>query len=179
MNDEILQNLLDETVGGFRSYKELAEKAMAQVSDAEFFQAIDTDANSIATIAKHVGGNLRSRWTGFLTSDGEKANRNRDLEFVSDGDTRESVTKFWESGWAALFESLESLTAEDLNKIVHIRGEAHTIVKALNRSAMHTASHVGQIQFLAKHLRGNDWKTLSIPKNKSAEYNKTMNNKKS
>lgn len=177
MSEQILQNLLDETIGGFRSYKELAERAMAQVSDERFFQAIDADANSIATIAKHIGGNLRSRWTNFLTSDGEKADRNRDAEFVADDDTRASVTEFWERGWTILFESLRSLTTEDLSKIVYIRGEAHTVVKALNRSALHAASHVGQIQFLAKHLRGGEWETLSIPKNKSAEYNESLNKK--
>jgi hypothetical protein len=169
--EQILQNFLDETVGAFHNYKKLAEKAMKQVSDEEFFKAIDEESNSIATIAKHIGGNLRSRWTNFLMTDGEKPDRNRDLEFVTDGDTRESLMDFWEDGWNTLFETLQSLTIEDLGKTVLIRGEDFTVVKAINRAAMHTASHVGQIQFLAKHFRVGDWQTLSVPKNKSAEFN--------
>ncbi len=174
MSEKILQNFLDETIGGFRSYKALAERAMEQVSDEEFFKTIDAEANSIAAIAKHIGGNLSSRWTRFLTSDGEKADRNRDAEFVSEGETRQCILHVWESGWTTLFECLQSLTAEDLGKIVQIRGEDFTVLKAMNRAAMHTASHVGQIQFLAKHLRGADWQTLSIPKNKSAEFNEFL-----
>lgn len=174
MSEKILQDFLNETVDGFRSYKKLAEDAMAQISDEDFFTTIDAESNSIATICKHVGGNLRSRWTDFLTTDGEKADRNRDSEFVADGDTRASVLQFWERGWAALFETLESLQTNDLDKIVQIRGEDFTVVKAINRAALHTASHVGQIQFLAKHMRGGEWKTLSVPKNKSAEFNKYL-----
>ncbi|MBA2607215.1 MAG: DUF1572 domain-containing protein [Acidobacteriota bacterium] len=169
--ERILQNFLDESIGAFRSYKKLAEKAMKQVSDEEFFKAIDEEANSIATITKHIGGNLRSRWTDFLLTDGEKPDRNRDAEFMTDGDTRESLMNFWEAGWKTLFETLQSLTIEDLDKTVQIRGEDFTVVKAVNRAAMHTASHIGQIQFLAKHFRSTDWQTLSVPKNKSAEYN--------
>ena len=171
MQEQILQNYLDESVNAFRSYKKLAEKAMKQVSDEEFFRAIDQEANSIATITKHIGGNLRSRWTDFLTSDGEKPDRNRDAEFVVKTDTRKSLTEFWEDGLNTLFETLQSLTIEDLGKTVLIRGEDFTVVKAINRAAMHTASHVGQIQFLAKHFRVGDWQTLSVPKNKSAEFN--------
>lgn len=169
--EHILQNFLDETVAAFRSYKSLAERAMVQVSDEEFFKLIDEESNSLAMICKHIGGNLRSRWTDFLTTDGEKTGRNRDAEFVTDGDTRASIMQFWEDGWNTLDATLESLRAEDLGKIVQIRGEDFTVVKAINRAAMHTASHVGQIQFLAKHLRGAAWKTLSVPKNQSAEFN--------
>ncbi len=169
--EQILQNFLDESVSAFRNYKKLAEKAMDQVSDEEFFRAIDQEANSIATITKHIGGNLRSRWTDFLTSDGEKPDRNRDSEFIVESDTRESLMQFWENGWDTLFETLQSLTIEDLGKIVQIRGEDFTVVKAINRAAMHTASHVGQITFLAKHFRSSEWQTLSVPKNKSAEFN--------
>ncbi len=171
MSEQILQNFLDESIDAFRSYKKLAEKSVAQVSDEEFFTTIDAEANSIATITKHIGGNLRSRWADFLTSDGEKPDRNRDSEFVADDDTRESLMRFWETGWNALFETLQSLKAEDLDKIVQIRGEDFTVVKAINRAAMHTASHVGQITFLAKHFRSSEWQTLSVPKNKSAEFN--------
>jgi len=171
MSEKILQNFLDETIESFRSYKKLAEKSFAQVSDEEFFKVIDAEANSMAAITKHIGGNLHSRWTNFLTSDGEKPDRNRDSEFVADDDTRESLMQFWENGWNRLFETLQSLTVEDLEKIVQIRGEDFTVVKAINRAAMHTASHIGQITFLAKHFRSSEWKTLSVPKNKSAEFN--------
>ncbi|CAN5692190.1 DUF1572 domain-containing protein [soil metagenome] len=171
MNEEIIQNYLADAIETFRSYKKLAEKAMAQVSDEEFFKAIDAEANSIAVIVKHIGGNLRSRWTHFLTSDGEKADRHRDSEFVAENDTRESLTEFWENGWRILFATLESLQVEDLGKTVKIRGEDYTVVKAINRALAHTASHIGQIMFLAKHFRSSSWKTLSVPRNKSAEFN--------
>ena len=177
MSEKILQNFLDETIESFRSYKKLAEKSFAQVSDEEFFKVIDAEANSMAAITKHTGGNLRSRWTNFLTSDGEKPDRNRDSEFVADDDTRESLMQFWENGWNRLFETLQSLTVEDLGKIVQIRGEDFTVVKAINRAAMHTASHIGQITFLAKHFRSSEWKTLSVPKNKSAEFNDWLKKK--
>ncbi len=171
MNEEIIQNYLADAIETFRSYKKLAEKTMAQVSDEEFFKAIDAEANSIAVIVKHIGGNLRSRWTHFLTSDGEKADRHRDSEFVAENDTRESLTEFWENGWRILFATLESLQVEDLGKTVKIRGEDYTVVKAINRALAHTASHIGQIMFLAKHFRSSSWKTLSVPRNKSAEFN--------
>jgi len=177
MNKEIVEDFLSESIEGFRSYKTLAEKAIGQVSDEEFFKTIDAEANSIAAICKHIGGNLRSRWTDFLTTDGEKADRNRDSEFVTDGDTHESVMQSWENGFQILLDALESLTAEDLGKIVQIRGEDYTVVKAINRAALHTASHIGQIQFLAKHLRSADWQTLSVPKNKSAEFNNWLSEK--
>ncbi len=171
MNEQIIQNYLSETIESFRSYKKLAEKAMAQVTGEEFFRAIDAEANSIAVIVKHIAGNLHSRWTDFLTTDGEKLDRNRDSEFIAESDTRESVLEFWEAGWKILFDSLESLKIEDLGKTVKIRGEDYTVVKAINRSLAHAASHIGQIMFLAKHFRVADWKTLSITKNKSAEFN--------
>lgn len=170
MTEQIAQNFLDESIAAFRSYKTNAEKALEQVSDEEFFRAIDAESNSIAVIAKHIGGNLRSRWTEFLTSDGEKPDRHRDTEFVAETDTRTIILDVWESGWTALFDSLQSLKATDLDKIVQIRGEDFTVVRAIIRALTHTASHVGQITFLAKHLRGAEWKNLSVPKNKSAEF---------
>lgn len=177
-NKEIIEIYLSETVEAFRSYKKLAERAMEQVSDEEFFKTIDAEANSIATIAKHIGGNLRSRWTNFLTTDGEKPDRNRDSEFATtDGDTRASVMQFWEDGFQILFDSLLSLTMEDLGKIVQIRGEDFTVVKAINRAGMHAASHIGQIQFLAKYFRSSEWETLSVPRNKSAEFNNWLKEK--
>jgi hypothetical protein len=177
MSKGIVENYLPETMESFRSYKTLAERAIGQVSDDEFFQTIDGESNSIAAICKHIGGNLRSRWTDFLTADGEKSDRNRDSEFVTKGDTRMSIMQSWENGFQILFAALESLRAEDLGKIVRIRGEDFTVLKAINRAAMHTASHIGQIQFLAKHLRSTNWKTLSIPKNQSAEFNNWLNEK--
>lgn len=171
MSGNVIENYLMESVEGFRSYKKLAERALEQVSDEEFFKQIDAESNSLAAICKHIGGNLRSRWTNFLTTDGEKADRNRDSEFVTDDDTRESVMKIWETGFQCLFDTLDALTIEDLSKTIQIRGEDFTVVKAINRAAMHTASHIGQIQFLAKHLRVEDWKTLSVPKNQSAQFN--------
>lgn len=174
MSEQIIETYLFETIEGFRSYKKLAERALEQVSDEEFFRLIDGESNSLAMICKHIGGNLRSRWTDFLTTDGEKADRNRDAEFVADGDTRATVMELWEIGWNRLFSTLESLKAEDLGKIVQIRGEDFTVVKAISRAALHTASHVGQIQFLAKHLRSADWQTLSVPKNQTAEFNEWL-----
>ncbi len=174
MTNRIIENYLKDVIESFRNYKKLAERAMAQVSDEEFFRAIDAEANSIATITKHIGGNLRSRWTDFLTSDGEKADRHRDSEFVAEDDTREGLMRIWEKGFQILFESLQSLTAADLGKVVQIRGEDHTVVKAVNRAMMHTASHIGQITFLSKHFRGADWETLSIAKNKSADFNSDL-----
>lgn len=174
---QILQIFLDETTGAFQSYKKLAEQAVEQVSDDEFFKTVDAESNSLATICKHVGGNLKSRWTDFLTTDGEKPSRNRDAEFIADGDTRKTIRQTWENGFQTLFETLQSLTAADLDKIVQIRSGDFTVVKAINRAMMHTASHVGQIQFLAKHLRSNDWKTLSVPKNQSAEFTDWLRNK--
>jgi hypothetical protein len=174
MSEQILQSVLDEAVGAFRGQKKLAEGAIAQVSDEEFFKLIDAEANSIAAIVKHLGGNLRSRWTSFLTTDGEKPDRHRDSEFVTESDTRESLMQAWENGWQALLTTLEALTIDDLGKIVQIRTEDFTVVKAIYRGLSHTGQHVGQITLLAKHFRGGDWKTLSIPKNKSEEFRQFM-----
>ena len=174
MFEEIAENYLKDALEAFRSQKSLAEKSFAQISEEEFFRAIDEEANSIAMIVKHIGGNLRSRWTDFLITDGEKPDRNRDLEFITENDTRESLTQFWESGWQILFATLESLAPEDLSKTVKIRGEDHTVVKAINRALAHAAYHVGQIVLLAKHFRSSDWQTLSIPRNKSAQFNESL-----
>lgn len=178
MSDQIIQNYHADALGSFRNYKKMAERAMEQVSDEEFFKTIDPEANSIATIVKHIAGNLHSRWKDFLTTDGEKPDRFRDGEFVVFGkDTRESLMEFWKRGWQTLFDSIESLTPDDFSKTVMIRGEPHTIVEAINRQLMHYAMHIGQIVFLAKHFRSSDWKTLSIPKNKSAEFNQFLADK--
>lgn len=176
MSEQILQNILDEAAAAFRGQKKLAEGAIEQISDEEFFKLIDAEANSIAAIVKHLGGNLRSRWTDFLTSDGEKPDRHRDSEFVTGDDTRESLMQAWENGWQALFATLESLTIDDLSKIVQIRTEDFTVVKAIYRGLSHSGQHVGQITLLAKHFRAGEWKTLSIPKNKSEEFRQFMSN---
>ena len=178
MAKQLVKNYLKDALASFRNYKKMAERAMAQVSDEEFFRALDAEANSIAVIVKHIAGNQKSRWTDFLTSDGEKAFRNRDTEFEMIGDTRESLMEFWETGWQTLFSAIEPLKAEDFSRFVTIRGEPHTIIEAINRQLTHYAYHVGQITFLAKHFRSSDWKTLSVPRNKSAEFNKFLAEKK-
>ncbi len=174
MIEQIIQNYLKDSIESFRNYKKMAERAMAQISDDEFFEAIDAEANSIAVIVKHIAGNQKSRWTEFLTSDGEKDFRNRDTEFEMIGDTRESLLQFWESGWQTLFDALEPLTIDDFSKFIKIRGEPHTIIEAINRQLTHYAYHIGQIVLLAKHFRASEWKTLSVPRGHSAKYNKFL-----
>ena len=174
MTDQIIQNYKSDSLQSFRNYRKMAERAIEQIDDEEFFETIDAEANSVAVVVKHIAGNLHSRWRDFLTSDGEKPDRNRDAEFEMIDDSRESLMKFWESGWQTLFDNIEPLTVEDFSKIVTIRGEPHTIVEAINRQLTHYAYHVGQIVLLAKHFRSVDWKTLSVPKNKSAEFNKFL-----
>ncbi len=169
---QISDNYQSDALKTFRNYKKLAERAIEQVSDDEFVATIDEEANSIALIVKHIAGNLRSRWMDFLTTDGEKADRNRDTEFEMIDDTRESLMKFWEDGWQILFEAIEPLSADDFSKTVTIRSEPHTVVEAINRQLTHYAYHIGQIVLLAKHFRSSAWKTLSVPKNRSAEFNR-------
>jgi hypothetical protein len=171
MTEQIIENYKTDMVEAFRNYKKLAERAIEQVNEDEYFRAIDEESNSIAVVVKHIGGNLRSRWTDFLTSDGEKADRHRDSEFVAESDTRESVEQLWETGWNALFGTLESLTIEDFGRTVQIRGEDYSVIKAMNRALAHTAYHVGQITYLAKHFRASGWKTLSVPRGQSGEFN--------
>lgn len=177
--NEIAVNYLSDAIQSFRNYKKLAERAIEQVSDEEFFAAIDAEANSIAVLVKHIAGNLRSRWTNFLTSDGEKADRDRDAEFELVGDTRESLIGYWETGWLTLFDAIEPLTPDDLSRTVTIRGETHTVVEAINRQLTHYAYHIGQIVLLAKHFRSTDWATLSVPRNRSAEFNRFLADKQS
>lgn len=155
----------------YRMYKDLGERAIAQVeSDEDLCRQIDPESNSIAVIVKHISGNLRSRFRDFLTSDGEKADRNRDSEFVvGDVASREEILRWWNDGWATLFQSLDSLTPADLERTVRIRGEEFLVVEALTRSVTHTAYHVGQIVYVARHLASTDWKSLTIPKGKSSE----------
>ena len=156
---------LEDVRAQFRKLKKLAEDALAQVKDDELLVTLDPESNSLGVIMKHMAGNLRSRFTDFLTTDGEKPNRNRDGEFeIADRAHRAAVFADWESGWSRLFETLDGLTPEDLLRDVYIRGERHSVIQALDRQMTHHAYHVGQIVFLAKHLRSADWRTLSIPR---------------
>jgi hypothetical protein len=152
-------------------YKELGERAIAQVeSDEDLTRQIDPESNSIAIIVKHIAGNLRSRFRDFLASDGEKPDRNRDGEFELTGRaSREEILRWWNEGWATVLQAVDSLTPADLERTVHIRGEGFLVVEALNRSVAHTASHVGQIVYLARHLASSSWKSLSIPKGRSGD----------
>jgi hypothetical protein len=174
MTEQIVQNYHSDALASFRNYKKLAERAIEQIDDEEFFASIDPESNSVSVIVKHIAGNLHSRWRDFLTSDGEKPDRKRDTEFEMISDTRESLMKFWETGWQTLFDNIEPLTTDDFSKTITIRGEPHTIVEAINRQLTHYAYHVGQIVFLAKHLRSTEWKTLSVPRNKSAQFNQFL-----
>jgi hypothetical protein len=156
----------------FRRAKKLADDALAQITEEQFFAAPSESDNSIAVIVKHVGGNLLSRWTDFLTSDGEKPGRDRDVEFeITASDTQPSLMKQWESGWAALFSALEPLSDADLERTITIRGEPFTVLQSINRQLTHYSYHVGQIVYLAKHHAGNSWRTLSVAKGKSKEFN--------
>ena len=170
----IVRNYRSDIISSFQNYKRMAEKAVEQLSDTEFFAVIDPESNSVAVILKHIAGNLRSRWTDFLTTDGEKPDRHRDVEFELTADTRASIMSSWKSGWKTLFDTIEPLTEDDMARTVTIRGESHTVVEALNRQLTHYTYHIGQIVFLAKHLRSSDWKTLSIPRNRSEEFNRFL-----
>ena len=155
----------------FRYYKSLGEKAMSQIGDEQLFYQPHEDANSIGTIVKHMWGNMLSRWTDFLTTDGEKPWRQRDAEFDNDINTREALMNKWEEGWQCLFDALGSISDNDLSMIVYIRNEGHTVLEATNRQLAHYSYHVGQIVFAAKLYKKGEWDSLSIPRNKSVEYN--------
>jgi Protein of unknown function (DUF1572) len=164
----IEQHFLDDCGMQLRKLKTQGEKAIAQVTDGQLFATLDPESNSIAVIVKHVAGNMRSRWKDFLTTDGEKPDRNRDAEFESDAaDTRDAVMRRWEDGWTVFANAISSLKPGDLGKTVTVRGEPHTVVQAINRQMTHYASHVGQIVLLAKHFAGSNWQTLSMPRAKS------------
>jgi hypothetical protein len=155
----------------FRYYKGLAERAMSQVTDEQLVAVLDGEMNSIAVIVKHMAGNMRSRWTDFLTSDGEKPNRDRDSEFEEPPPTREALMALWEEGWRCLFTALEPLNDQDLGRTITIRGEPHSVMQAMNRQVAHYAYHCGQIVILAKHFQHGDWKCLTVPRRQSAEFN--------
>ena len=164
---------LEEAFRSLRGHKRMADGAMEQLTDDQFFAVASPESNSVAVIVKHVAGNMRSRFTDFLTSDGEKPDRNRDSEFVIDN-TRADLMRAWEQGWQLVLDTVKSLGPDDLARTVTIRGEPHSVLQAINRQIGHTAQHVGQIVFLAKHWKGPDWKTLSIPKGQSEQFNAKM-----
>jgi len=169
MNGGANAAFLAETLRILRQYKALADRAVAQTDPEAIFEVIDPDANSIAVIMKHVAGNMRSRWTDFLTTDGEKPDRNRDAEFeIEHGTTPADVQQWWEDGWSVTFAAIAALRPEDLAREVRIRGEPHSVLQAISRQVGHYAYHVGQIVLLAKHAKGAAWKTLSMPKRKAA-----------
>ncbi|HEY7096283.1 MAG TPA: DUF1572 family protein [Terriglobales bacterium] len=172
---ELSKHYLEEVERQFRGHKRLGEGAIAQVRDEDLFVAIDAESNSIAIIVKHLAGNMRSRFTDFLTTDGEKPDRHRDQEFEMDGlKLRSDLMQTWEAGWGIVFNAIAGLTPEDLMRNVTIRHEPHTVLQALNRQLAHYAYHVGQIVFVAKHLRSSEWNTLSVPRGKSEEFNRKM-----
>jgi len=165
---------LEDALEVFRYYKRLGERAMSQVTDEQLFATLDQEANSIAIIVKHMAGNMRSRWTDFLTTDGEKPNRHRDSEFIDPPATRAALLGDWEDGWSRVFGALEPLSDADLGRRITIRGEAHSVMQAVNRQLAHYPHHVGQIVLLAKHFACNQWQSLSVPRNKSAEFNQKV-----
>lgn len=162
---------LEEARRQMRGHKRMGEAAMAQLRDEDFFMTLDPEANSVAILVKHITGNMRSRFTDFLSSDGEKPDRFRDREFELTGaTTRTDVMKWWEEGWACVFGAIDPLKPDDVMRTVTIRGEPHTVLQAINRQIAHYAQHIGQIVFLGKHLKSSEWRTLSIPRGKSEEY---------
>jgi uncharacterized damage-inducible protein DinB len=166
--------ILDVARDELQKIKKLADKAIAQLSDEELHKAIDSESNSVAIIVRHMAGNMRSRWTDFLTSDGEKPDRHRDQEFEDPGQTRAELLAEWEDGWRRVFEALDPLTDDDLQRTVFIRSEPHSVYKAVSRQVAHYAGHTYQILFLGKHLKGAEWKTLSVPRGQSEEFNRRM-----
>ena len=168
---EVSSHYLEEACQQMRGHKRMGEGAMAQLRDDDFYLTIDPESNSVAILVKHLAGNMRSRFTDFLTTDGEKPDRFRDHEFeVTGATTRADVMKLWDEGWACVLGAIEALKPEDVLRTVTIRGEPHTVLQAINRQIAHYAVHVGQIVFLAKHLRSSKWKTLTIPRGKSEEF---------
>jgi hypothetical protein len=171
---EFTTSYLKDSVSIFRYYKGLAERAMAQLTDPQLLAVVDAESNSIAVIVKHMTGNMRSRFTDFLTSDGEKPERRRDLEFTDPVATRGALMASWEAGWACVFGALEPLGEADLARSVTIRGEAHSVMQAINRQMAHYSYHCGQIVFLAKHLNAGGWKPLTVGRGQSEEFNRRV-----
>src|SRR5487761_15121 len=174
MPHQLSTSYLQDSVGLFHYYKKLGERAMAQCPDEALFTSLDSESNSIAIIVKHIAGNMRSRWRDFLTTDGEKPDRQRDTEFETPPATREALLNLWEQGWICVFAALEPLSDADLGRTVTIRGEAHSVMQAINRQIAHYALHIGQIVFLAKHLQASNWRSLSVPRGQSGAFNEKM-----
>lgn len=173
MPHQFTTSYVKDSIDLFRYYKKLAERAMAQCSDENLFAVIDPESNSIAIIVKHMAGNMRSRWMDFLTTDGEKPDRNRDTEFEDPPKTRAALMELWERGWKYLFDALEPLTDADMGRTVTIRTEPHSVMQAINRQVAHYAHHIGQIVFLAKHLTAEatgKWDSLSVPRGQSKAF---------
>lgn len=170
MSHEFTTDYLKDSLSLFRYYKSLGERAMAQCPDEGLFAGMDGESNSIAIVVKHLSGNMRSRWTDFLATDGEKENRNRDSEFESPCKTRAELYDLWDSGWKSVFAALEPLQEEDLAKKVTIRKEPHSVMQAINRQLAHYPYHIGQIVYLARHFSGSSWKSLTIPRKQSAQF---------
>lgn len=171
---EIGRTYLEVVRERFQSLKDLGKKAIEQLTDDDLHWTIHPTSNSVSVLVKHLSGNMKSRWTGFLTTDGEKANRNRDQEFVDSLSTKEEVLTVWEQGWKTLFNALDKLSADQLLTHIYIRGEAHSVIEAIERQMAHYAMHVGQIMFIGKQIKKDEWISLSIPKGQSEAYNKMM-----
>jgi len=174
MAHEFSTSYLRDSLSLFRYYKKLTERAMEQVTDEQLFAVLDGEMNCIAIIVKHLVGNMRSRWTDFLVSDGEKPDRKRDTEFEAPPETRAELMKMWEQGWDYVFNALEPLSDADIERTVPIRGEAHSVMQAINRQIAHYAYHCGQIVFLAKHLQAKQWKALTVPRGKSEDFDQRV-----
>jgi hypothetical protein len=171
---QFTNSYLTDSLAVFRYYKVLCERAMAQLADEQLFTVLDEESNSVAIIVKHMAGNMRSRWMDFLTSDGEKPDRQRDSEFVDPPETREALLAVWEEGWSCVFNALEPLGDGDLSRTVTIRGEAHSVMQAINRQITHYSYHSGQIVLLAKHLNHSVWQPLTVPRGKTEEFNRRV-----
>jgi hypothetical protein len=171
---EFTTSYLRDSLSLFRYYKKLAERAFAQTSDEHLYAVLDGEANSIAIIVKHMAGNMLSRWPDFLTADGEKPGRDRDAEFTGPPQPRQALVDLWESGWQALFTELEPLSDDDLTRKITIRGEAHSVMQAINRQLAHYAYHCGQIVLLAKHYASDHWQSLTIPRGQSGHFNQRV-----
>jgi hypothetical protein len=168
---EFTTSYVKDSISIFRQYRKLGTAAIAQCPDEHLNATVDSESNSIAILVKHLPGNMRSRWTDFLTSDGEKPDRNRDSEFEDPPKSRSDLVAMWERGWGVLFAAIEPLAEADLAKTITIRGERHSVMQAINRQVAHYAYHVGQIVFVAKHFAGPGWKSLSIPRKQSSQFN--------
>jgi uncharacterized protein DUF1572 len=166
--------IVEVAIDELQKVKKLADKSIEQLNDEQLWEKIDPDANSVAILMRHMAGNMRSRWTDFRASDGEKPDRNRDQEFEERQLSRAELLAEWEDGWRRVFDALNGVTDADLQETVYIRSEPHSIVKAISRQLAHYAGHAYQILFLAKHLKGTEWKTLSIPRGQSEEFNRRM-----